>query len=505
LKIFTARQIRECDAFTIQEEGIASAVLMERAADACATWLLHNYDSATPVLVVCGMGNNGGDGLALARILLQGGFSASAVILKHTAQFSPDAAHNLTLLHQLAPENVRILEEGQFLSDLPEDILVIDALFGTGLNRPLEGWAAAFVQELNELPNTIIAIDIPSGLPADSLPDISAAVIRAKHTLSFQFYKRSFLHRETAGLTGLVHVLDIGLSRQYMESTHSQYNITDDATAAALYKPRDPFGHKGSFGKVQLVGGSYGKMGAIALSTRAALKSGAGLVFTAAPAAGYTILQVLNPEAMFIEAGEDYVAHINAEEKAVLGIGPGMGQAPETAAALFRFITTCDHSLVLDADALNILASGNNALHLLPAGTILTPHPKEFERLFGTAKNSMLQVELARANAMKYNICIVLKGHHTAVVLPSGACWYNVTGNAGMATGGSGDVLTGIITALLAQGYTAGDAAQLAVFLHGRAGDLAAAQSGQEALIAGDLTAWLGAAFKSLQSGNQQN
>lgn len=505
MKIFTARQIRECDAFTIQEEGIASAVLMERAAEACATWLLRNYDSATPVLVVCGMGNNGGDGLALTRILLQSGFSARVVMLKHTAQFAPDAAHNLTLLHQLAPENVSILEEGQFVSGLAEDILVIDALFGTGLNRPLEGWAAAFVRELNELPNTIIAIDVPSGLPADNLPDVTAAVIRAKHTLSFQLYKRSFLHSEAAVFTGLVHILDIGLSLQYINNTHSQYNIIDDATAVMLYRPRDPFGHKGTFGKVQLVGGSYGKMGAIALSTKAALKSGAGLVFTAAPASGYTILQILNPEAMFIAAGNDHVENIYAEEKAVLGIGPGMGQAPDTADALFRLLTNYEHALVLDADALNILASRDNALHLLPAHTILTPHPKEFERLFGAARNSMLQVELARANAMKYNICIVLKGHHTAVVLPSGACWYNVTGNAGMATGGSGDVLTGIITALLAQGYTAAEAAQLGVFLHGRAGDLAAAQLGQEALTAGDITAWLGAAFKSLQSGNKED
>lgn len=499
MKIFTAHQIRECDAFTIQEEGITSADLMERAANACATWLLHNYDSGTPVLVVCGMGNNGGDGLALTRILLQNGFSAKAVILKHTTQFSPDAAHNLTLLHQLAPENVRILEQGQFVTELPDDILIIDALFGTGLNRPLEGWPAEFVRELNELPNNIIAIDVPSGMPADNLPDPEAAVIHAVHTLSFQFYKRSFLHQETAGFTGQVHILDIGLSIQYTTHTHSRYHITDDAVAAAIYRPRDPFGHKGTFGKVQLVGGSYGKMGAIALSTRAALKSGAGLVFTAAPASGYNILQVLNPEAMFLAAGQDVIEDIKAVEKAVIGIGPGMGQAQETADALLWFIRSGNPGLVLDADALNILASAN-ALHLLPANTIITPHPREFERLFGKTKNSMLQVELARANAMKYNICIVLKGHHTAVILPTGVCCYNITGNAGMATGGSGDVLTGIITALLAQGYTQADAALLGVFLHGRAGDLAAAQSGQEALIAGDLTAWLGAAFKSLQS-----
>ncbi len=498
MKIFTARQIRECDAFTIQEEGITSADLMERAAEACAAWLSRQYNNNTPVLVVCGMGNNGGDGLALTRILLQQGYPARAVVLRHAAQFSADAAHNLTLLHQLMPENISILEPGQYLSTLSEDILIIDALFGTGLNRPLEDWPASFVQELNALPNILIAIDTPSGLPADSLPDPHAAVMRAKHTLSFQFYKRSFLHPEAAAHTGRVHLLDIGLSPQYITATHTQYYTIDAATAAALYKPRDPFGHKGSLGKVQLVGGSYGKMGAIALSTRAALKSGAGLVFTAAPASGNTILQVLNPEAMFIDAGKEVVEVIKAEEKAVLGIGPGMGQASETGAALLQFIRSAQGSLVLDADALNLVAAQKEMLHLLPAYTIITPHPREFERLFGKAPDTMLQVELARANAMKYNICIVLKGHHTAVVLPTGACWYNTTGNAGMATGGSGDVLTGILTALLAQGYAPADAARLGVFLHGRAGDLAAAVSGQEALTAGDLPDWLGAAFRSL-------
>ncbi len=216
---------------------------------------------------------------------------------------------------------------------------------------------------------------MPSGLPADTLPGAAAAVIRASATLSFQFYKRSFLHPETSEFTGQVHILDIGLSRQFIQHTQSQYHIIDAAAAAALYRPRDPFGHKGTFGKVQLVGGSYGKMGAIALSTRAALKSGAGLVFTAAPDSGYMILQVLNPEAMFIPAGKDVIDDIKAEEKAVIGIGPGMGRAPETAAALLRFIRATGASLVLDADALNILAQ-ENALHLLPAHTILTPTPK---------------------------------------------------------------------------------------------------------------------------------
>jgi NAD(P)H-hydrate epimerase len=500
MKIFTAQQIKACDAFTIQQEGISSAALMERAATACYKWINEHYSRERPVLVVCGMGNNGGDGLALTRILLQEGFSARAVVLKHTEKFSPDATHNFTLLHQFAPEHLQILTPGTFVTELPANILIIDALFGSGLNRPLEGWAALFVQELNELDNEKIAIDIPSGLPPDSMPAPGTAVIRARHTLSFQFFKRSFLHREAEAYTGNVHLLDIGLSDRYIQTTHTQYHTIDGTIAAALYKPRNAFGHKGTYGKVMLTGGSYGKVGAIALSTRAALRCGAGLVVTQAPECAYEILQTLHPEAMFTANGKKHTEHIASDDQSAMGIGPGMGTEPATRKALLDFLEQYNKPLVLDADALNILAEKEEHLHLLTPGSIITPHPREFERLFGPAKDSMFQVEIGRAKAMKYNICIVLKGHHTAVLLPSGECWYNTTGNAGMATGGSGDVLTGMLTALLAQGYTAAEAARLGVYLHGLAGDLAAAVTGEEALVAGDITTYLGRAFLNLKN-----
>lgn len=501
MKIFSSSQIKACDAFTIQGEGITSAALMERAATACYEWISRQYALDKPILVVCGMGNNGGDGLALARILLQNGFSAKAVILKSAGQFSADASYHLGLLHQLAPDNIRILEEGMFVTELAEDILIIDALFGTGLNRPLEGWPAAFVGELNELPNEKIAIDTPSGLPADSLPDPETAVVKATHTLSFQFYKRSFLHQEAAAYTGRVQLLDIGLSKEFTDATHSQYQAIGLETARKIYRPRNPSGHKGTYGKAVLIGGSYGKMGAIALSTRAALRSGAGLVFTHAPECGYTILQTLNPEAMFVPTGKNCTEHISVDlEQASIGIGPGLGKATETANALTYFIDEYKGPLVLDADALNILADHQDSLHLLPADSILSPHPREFERLFGKTNNSMLQTELARAKAMKHNIFIILKGHHTAVLTPSGECWYNTTGNAGMATGGSGDVLTGILTSLLAQGYTSKQAAILGVYIHSLAGDMAAADISEEALIAGDIPDYLGKAFLQLRA-----
>jgi hydroxyethylthiazole kinase-like uncharacterized protein yjeF len=498
MKIFTAAQIKACDAFTIQEQNITSLELMERAAGACFEWIRKNYSMDTPVLVICGMGNNGGDGLAITRILLQEGFSAKAVVLKHTEQFSPDATQNFTLLHHLAPDNVQILTEGMFVTELPENILLIDCLFGTGLNRPLEGWPAEFVREINELKNDKIAVDIPSGLPSDSLPAKDASVIKAKHTLSFQFYKRSFLHKEAEPFTGTVHLLNIGLSEKFITTTHSQYNTIDLDLIKSIYQPRNQFGHKGAYGKAVLIGGSYGKIGAIALSTKAALRSGAGLVFIQAPQCGYEILQISNPEAMFIRGGKDYIEQIDVEANTTVGIGPGLGQQPETKKALLSFLEHYNEPVVLDADALNILSEKEDYLHLLTPDTILTPHPKEFERLFGAAKDSMYQVEIGRAKAMKYNIFIVLKGHHTAVLTPSGECWYNTTGNAGMATGGTGDVLTGIITSLRAQDYRAKNAALLGVYLHGLAGDIAATALSQEALIAGDILDYIGKAFLQL-------
>jgi hydroxyethylthiazole kinase-like uncharacterized protein yjeF len=499
LKVFTSSQIRDCDAFTIKGEGITSADLMERAARRCYEWIAANYPISTPLLVICGMGNNGGDGLALTRILLQEGFVARAVILKHKEQFSPDASHHLTLLHQVAPEQVQILEPGMFVTELPEDILLVDALFGTGLNRPLEDWSADFIRELNELPNEKIAIDMPSGLPADNLPG-ATAIVKVQHTLSFQFYKRSVLHPEAGGYTGKVHILDIGLSDTFISNTHSQYQVIDEGMIRDIYRPRNPHGHKGTYGKAILIGGSYGKIGAIALSTRAALRSGAGLVYTIAPECGYHILQVLAPEAMFLVSGRKHITGIPEEAAGgTIGIGPGLGQGKETARAVLHFLEEATKAMVIDADALNIIA-GNDALHMIPRDSVLSPHPKEFDRLFGESRDSMLRVELARAKAMKYNIYIVLKGHFTTVLGPSGECWYNMTGNAGMATGGSGDVLTGMITGLLAQGYGSRDAALMGVYLHGMAGDIAAAKRSQEALVAGDIIESMGKAFLRINS-----
>jgi hydroxyethylthiazole kinase-like uncharacterized protein yjeF len=499
MKIFTAAQIRACDAYTIRASGIHSAELMERASAKCVEWIKDNLPKETLFVVLCGTGNNGGDGLAIARMLHLGGYGVKAFLLQFSKELSADCETNLQRLAAIDKDLVSVVAPETFITDIAPQIVIIDAILGTGLSRPIEGWVAAFINHINHLPNKKIAIDMPSGLPADTIADRDAAIIKATDTLSFQFYKRTFLHPEAAPFAGNIHILDIGLDDTFIHATHSQYSTIEHSDIAAIYRPRLPFAHKGTYGSALLIGGSYGKMGAITLSAKAALRVGAGLVTALVPGCGYQVLQTVAPEVMCITNGEKEIEHIaDWENRNAIGIGPGMGIDSKTAVAFAAFIDTCKQFLVIDADALNIISKQPDLLAKLPKGSVLTPHPKEFTRLFGDSANSMMQLDHARIQAMRYNVNIVLKGHHTAVITTEGECWYNMTGNAGMATGGAGDVLTGIITGLLAQGYQPHEAAILGVYLHGLAGDLAAKKVSQEALIAGDIIDYLGKAFLTL-------
>ncbi len=498
MKIFTTAQIRACDDYTIRAANIRSAELMERAAARCVTWIRENLPKDTLFVVLCGTGNNGGDGLAIARLLHQRGYGVKAFVLHFKSELSADCTSNLKRLQNIDPDLATIVPPDTFITDIPPHIIILDAILGTGISRPVDGWLSRFIDSINHLPNSKIAIDIPSGLSPDSVPDPDATILKVHDTLSFQFQKRSFLHPEAGVMAGNVHILDIGLDQGFIKATHSQYNTIDETEVAALYRPRSPFSHKGTYGHVLVIGGSYGKMGAITLSARAALRAGAGLVSALIPGCGYTIMQTALPEVMCRTNGDRVIEKIDGWEKMTVGIGPGMDTDDKTATALAAFIDECKSPVVLDADALNILAKHPDLLAKLPKGSILTPHPKEFARLFGENTNTMIQVDHARIQAMRYNINIVIKGHHTAVVTTEGECWYNLTGNAGMATGGAGDVLTGIITGLLAQKYEPHHAAILGVYLHGLAGDLAAKENAQEALIAGDIIDHLGKAFLTL-------
>lgn len=499
MKIFSAAQIRACDAYTIHATPIASIDLMERAAAKCVDWISGQYGRDSLFVVLCGTGNNGGDGLAITRMLHQLGYAAKAFLLQFNPELSADCETNLQRLQRINEELVETLLPDMFITDIPENIIIIDAILGTGLNRAVQDWVANFIEHINQLPNRKIAIDIPSGMPADTIPEEGAAIIMADETLSFQFYKRAFLHAETGQYAGNVHILDIGLDKTFINSTHTNYIATDKTRIRSLYRKRKQFSHKGTYGLAMLIGGNYGSIGAICLATRAAARAGAGKTKALLPEVGYNIIQTQVPEAMCMTNGRKHLTEITGWNMAnAIGIGPGLGTEWETMRAFEQFLDECKQPIVVDADALNIIGKKPELLSKIPPGSVLTPHPKEFERIFGKTVNSMQQLEVARMQAMRYNLYVVLKNRYTAIVTPEGECRYNLTGNAGLATAGSGDVLTGIVTGLLAQGYDPGDAATMGVYLHGLAGDYAAEARSQEAMIAGDIVEHLGTAFQEL-------
>lgn len=509
MKIFTAQQIREADAYTIRHTPVSSLELMERAAMACTTWICRNYVEQLPVYIFCGMGNNGGDGLAITRLLLNRGYGATAIILHHSTGASADHTANCQALQQQYPGSVHHIYEGDTLPPIPADAIIADAILGTGLSRPIEGWMSGIIKQLCQYydHHTVIAIDIPSGLMADA-SSVHFPVVKAHHTLSFEFYKLAFLLPENAALTGKIHILPIDLSPVYIEQTPTHYQITDAALIHSIYKPRKPFAHKGTYGHALLVAGSEGKMGAAILSAKACLRAGIGLLTCHVPKCGYEIIQIAVPSAMcLIDDQKDHSSvfhnHVSTPEMAsrykVIGIGPGLGTAAGTGWAFEKLMENYHAPMIIDADALNLLGASSQLLQKVPRQSLLTPHPKEFERLFGKTANDIERLELLSSKAISLQLNILLKGRYTAMAFPDGSVWFNTTGNPGMATGGSGDVLTGILTSLLAQGYSPKETMLLGVYIHGLAGDYAAAERSQEAMTAEDITEFLGSTFLELR------
>lgn len=494
MKILSAPQIKECDQTTIRT-GISSIQLMEKAANACASWIVNNMKNIKKVQVFCGKGNNGGDGFAVARLLYEKAIDVEVYIDRDKQDFSEDAKINYKKIRKNSGIVFKYFSE--FLPDNNENSLIIDALFGYGLNRNLSGRVKAVVDQLNSSRQPKLAIDIPSGLYADKMTDDNSTVFKADITLTFQFYKRSFMHPETGRFCGTIELLDIGLDQQFIDDAKTDFFVADRQMIRSIYQPRADFSNKGTFGKSILVGGSYGKMGSVLMSTLAALRTGSGLTFTMAPDCGYGILQSQVPEAMFVNSGDNYIDKLDIQEKSVYGIGPGLGKEKLTQQALFDFLKSYKNPVVLDADALNILAESKKQ-NLIPENSVITPHPLEFERLFGKTHDSFERLDLAKKKAKEHQIYIVLKDHHTAVVTPQGLVFYNITGNSGMAKGGSGDVLTGILTSLISQKYEPESACILGVWLHGMAGDLAAEQFSKEAMLPTDLIHKIADVFKLL-------
>lgn len=501
MKILSVNQVREADAFTITHEPVSDLDLMERAALQLFNWFLKNIPVSRPVQVFCGQGNNGGDGLVLSRLLSQYGYRCMPYLVEFSNKLSPSCMASLERYLGMKDQNLVRLKPGDTLQAIPAGTLVVDALFGSGLNKPLDGYAAEIVQHINKSGTEILAIDVPSGFFCDQPNDKeNKAVIRAKYTLTFQFPKLGFLFPENYEFVGDFTVLPIGLHLDFIEHVKTTDFFIEQDDCKKLMKKRTVFSHKGAYGHGLLIAGSYGKTGAAVLGAKAALRSGTGLVTVHVPGCGYTVIQTSVPEAMVsIDENEKVfssppsIGSFNA-----IAAGPGIGTAGNTANALKLLIQNSACPLILDADAINILAENKTWLSFLPSGSILTPHPGEFKRLSGNFDNDFERNRVQRELSAKYRLYIILKGAYTAITTPEGDCFFNSTGNPGMATGGSGDVLTGILLGLMAQGYSLRDACILGTFIHGRAGDLALVEQSPESLISGDIIENLGKAFKTL-------
>lgn len=496
MKIFDASQIRAWDQYTILHEPIRSIDLMERAANSCFQRIVSLCNRQQPFFVCCGTGNNGGDGLAIARMLVENGFETSTFICQTSNHPSEEFNQNLERLMHVSRTVFTLKDKNEF-PRLKKNEIVIDALIGTGLKKQPEGLLLELIQHINRSKCFTIAIDIPSGLFMDELTNLENC-IRADHTLTFQCMKKTLLLPSHLMATCSISVLDIGLSKDYYEQTESIFSYNDESQIKKIYRPRIRSGHKGTFGHALTIAGSFGKMGAAILSTKASLRVGAGLATAYVPGCGVEVLQTALPEAMV--AADDNLHHLSAIPDTLhpydaIGIGPGIGTKTETINALEDLLKKIQCPLVLDADALNCLSLEKKLLDILPPNTLLTPHPKEFDRLFGASQNELDRLERARMVAIKHRIILILKGPHTLIALPDGSGIFNSSGNAGMATAGSGDVLTGMLTGLLANRYSPENAAILGVFLHGLAGDLAATKHSQESMIAGDFIEKIGKAF----------
>lgn len=498
MKIFSARQIKEWDVYTIKQEPVSSLALMERAAAACVSWIAERFQpDKARISIFCGKGNNGGDGLVIARLLLQNQFQVEVYILSDRAGAgSKDFEYNLQLLRNISSA-IFLIKDAASVPTVADGSIIIDALFGTGLNKPLEGLASTIIEQINLSNATVIAIDMPSGMYADESSN-GLTRIKATHTLSFQQYKTAFLLPENEHYTGKLHILDIGLHPGFYQEESTKLYLTDLEQIRNIYSPPASFSHKGTNGHALLVAGSYGKMGAAVLAARACLRAGAGLLTSQVPEAGYNIIQNSVPEAM-----ADTDTAIDFSKYKVIGAGPGCGTNEEATMQVSNIIMNCNETckLVLDADALNIISAHQHLLELLPVDTILTPHPKEFERLFGQSQNDFDRFQLALQKASALKCYIILKGHFTFIATPGGTGFFNSTGNAGMATGGTGDALTGILTGLASRGYTPLHTCLLGVFLHGLAGDIAAEKISQEAMLPSDLIDCIGAAYQRIIAG----
>lgn len=493
IPVLSAEQVREADAATMANEPISSLALMERAAQACTDRIRNLLPDDVPVVVLAGLGNNGGDGLVIARLLhVTAHRMVQVIVPQYGPEGSPDFEANLARLNE-ARVPLLTLQEGEDLPPFEPRAVVVDALFGTGLQRPIQGWLKDFVRELNGRPNVVIAIDLPSGLFADQNANNDLdAVVQANRTLTLELPKRAMLLPGHFRFVGEWEVVPIGLDREFIAQQPTDTMVLEAADVAGLMPVRRRVAHKGDHGHAWLLAGGPGKLGAALLAARACLRSGCGLLTLHVPNGQEAVVHAALPEAMVSLDEEPVLSALPRFGRvSAIGVGPGMGTSEASARMLKHLIQEAPAPLVLDADALNILAENRTWLAFLTAGTILTPHPKELERLVGKADSDEERLAQAGELARKHRAVVVLKGGYTAICGPDGNVFFNVAGNAGMAKGGSGDVLTGILSGLRAQGLDPLSTALLGVHAHAMAGDRAAARLGMDAMLPSDLVASL--------------
>jgi NAD(P)H-hydrate epimerase len=501
MKILPAEKIREADAYTIAHEPVADIDLMERAAMACFNWMSERIAASQTVHVFAGTGNNGGDGLALARMMKLKHFMVLVYLVGKEKKLSPSCRINLDRFKETGG-HYQWLEEEHLLPVISDEDVVVDSIFGSGLTRSPEGFPAAIIRHLNGGKALTFSIDVPSGLYCDtsSIKSAHPDIIRADYTLSFAPPKLALFMPENYSYAGDWQLLDIGISDEFLSMTEVKNFVLEESVLAPLLKKRRKFDQKGTYGHALLLCGGYGKMGAAILASHAALRSGAGLVTVHSPSSGVPILQSAVPEVMMsIDKDSSFISEIpDLSRFSAIGTGCGIGLGEQTRSALKLLIQNTPLPLIIDADAINILGENKTWLGFLPKDCIFTPHSREFQRLIGKADDDFDHLSMQKDFSFRFQAYVVSKGAHTAITTPDGLCYFNSSGNPGMATAGSGDVLTGMITGLRAQGYTPLEACLLGVWLHGKAGDIAAAQMGQEALIARDIIMNIGKAFQSL-------
>lgn len=500
MKIFSKEQIYEGDQLTAKKQNITSTELMERAGMQIFNWLhIRMQGAQVPIHIFCGIGNNGGDGLVIARHLFTHGYNVNTYIVNYSDKRSNDFLANYDRIKQTTKSWPKMMNgEGDF-PDIHKDDIIVDAIFGIGLNRPASEWVQKLFVHFRNSGAFTLSVDIPSGVYTDKAPEDENGVVWANYTLSFQSPKLIFFLPETAKYSVQWEVLDIGIDREFLFRTETESQLIGKHEVLPIYKPREKYAHKGDFGHSLIIGGSYGKVGAVLLASRATLSIGAGLVTAYVPKCGYYPLQSAFPEAMVItDENETHITNINFDIKPkVIGVGIGLGTDPSTISAYESFLKVNEIPLVIDADGLNIIAKKKSLMKFLPKQSVLTPHPKELERLIGEWSDDFDKLNKTKALAKKHDLIIVIKGANTITVYDN-KLYINTTGNPGMATAGTGDVLTGIITGLMSQGYDPLQAAIFGVYLHGKAADIAIEDVGYQSLIASYIIEALGEAYIDL-------